>query len=705
MKREEESSTQPRVLSSDRPLEDPADDLFGLAPFAEALATSLLRECPADGLVIGIYGAWGTGKSTALNFLARYLVDLAEDGPPILLRFNPWWFSGQEDLLRHFFALFESAVLKARATRTKLKRKLAAFGSVFGAAAAELPVPGARAIARGVEQASASSQLADVVSLKAELVAELRKAVLKVVIIVDDIDRLTADEARQMFRLIKAVADFPNVIYVLAFDRDMTATALEHFHPSGGQNYLDKIIQVPFELPLPDREQLNQMLFRLLERVFDDLALADFDQQRWIEVFTESIQPFITKPRDVVRLANTLSVTYAAVKGEVNPIDFIAVEALRVLEPQVYAVIRDNPDQFTGMHNPDGIRGAERTKEAKAFHESWMKDFGARENVIRDAVQALFPRLKAMWTKTFESTQSWRMELRVCSSEIFPIYFRLSVSPHSISRREFGAILETADATPAFQARLLALVEQKRPDTTSRARVFISQLNEFVRAPKPIREDATTNMMAAFANVGDDLVRLEGPRRGFDLGIEFEIGQALRNLLAQVPAASRLAVLSEHCEHGRAIEALANFVSVLAGEHGRHGEDPAPPDKRSLEEKEVEALEGVIGARLAQLAATDGIWGANSPIRLLYVWRHFQGATPVASWASALNDADLLRMLYSFTGRAISPRPGRIVSLDPRHIDFFFERPALLTRVRAMLRSKPSGDQKQVLEMVAKALA
>jgi len=223
----------PVLLSSDRPLNDPAADLFGHAPFAKAIARSLLRDCPPEGLVIGIYGAWGLGKSTALNFLERYLVDLAGDeDPPLVIRFNPWWFSGQDDLVRRFFNAFESAVFNARATRRKLKTKLAAFASALGELVPEVPFPGATAASKALGLAASAVKNPDIVQLKADLVAELQRVTLRIVIIMDDIDRLAADEVRLMFRLIKAVADFPNVTYVLAFDRSVTGRALEEFHPS-----------------------------------------------------------------------------------------------------------------------------------------------------------------------------------------------------------------------------------------------------------------------------------------------------------------------------------------------------------------------------------------------------------------------------------------------------------------------------------------
>jgi predicted KAP-like P-loop ATPase len=95
------SEPQPLPLSPDRALGNPAEDRLGLAPFAQQLARSILRGCPADGLVVALYGAWGTGKSTALNFILHYVEQDTEAQSPVIVRFNPWWFAG-----RRFAATF-----------------------------------------------------------------------------------------------------------------------------------------------------------------------------------------------------------------------------------------------------------------------------------------------------------------------------------------------------------------------------------------------------------------------------------------------------------------------------------------------------------------------------------------------------------------------------------------------------------------------
>ncbi|MEN9933988.1 MAG: hypothetical protein RLZZ387_567 [Chloroflexota bacterium] len=106
------TSNEPSTTSvtGDRPIEDPKDDLLGYAPFAKHLADSILAMAPPEGFVIGIYGAWGSGKTTLLRFIEHHLSQQPKKQQPIVVHFNPWWFSGQEDLTRHFFGQLRSTL-------------------------------------------------------------------------------------------------------------------------------------------------------------------------------------------------------------------------------------------------------------------------------------------------------------------------------------------------------------------------------------------------------------------------------------------------------------------------------------------------------------------------------------------------------------------------------------------------------------------
>ena len=385
------------VLSSDKPLANPEHDRLAYSPFAERLAESLLAMAPADGFVVALYGSWGSGKTTVVNFIVHYLEDRPEAKQPIIVHFNPWWFSGRENLIRAFFDQLQAALtgrLKSGWRRTR--RHLAQFAGLVS----EAPIPYAstgKIVKRVIEP-----KQPDVYELKQSIAATLEKLDKRIVIVIDDIDRLTPEEIRQLFRVIKAVADFPNVLYLLAFDREMVIKALTEKQDLPGDQYLEKIVQVPIDLPLPDRVSLQNMLLGELTPILQGTPDELFDQNYWREVYLGGIDPFIATPRDVVRLVNAFRITYSHpdISGEVNAVDFIGLETLRVFHSAVYDRVRRNREQFEGSDEPLGETEVENLRR---FHEGWLGELrltGATREQIKRLLALLYPKLQTIWRNT-----------------------------------------------------------------------------------------------------------------------------------------------------------------------------------------------------------------------------------------------------------------------------------------------------------------
>src|SRR5439155_2308437 len=292
------------VLSGDRPLDDPSEDRLGYRTFASRLASAIARMTPVDGMVLAVYGPWGSGKSTVLNFVRHYLRQLPESEKPVLIPFNPWWFSGSENLIQ---SLLVDMAKEIKPVGDVLRR-------IGLATASTLEIIGT------LPQAEAAKVLADKVRPGEPTLGELRdraEALLRAqdrtyVVVIDDIDRLTADEIRQLFRAVKAIASLPRIVYLMSFDQGVVAEALDKFHKVSGSDYLEKIVQVPFELPLPDRVALRNLLIDRLAFVLAEIPETPSDQQYWGNVFFDGIDPLIETPRDVTRLVNTLAVTFPA---------------------------------------------------------------------------------------------------------------------------------------------------------------------------------------------------------------------------------------------------------------------------------------------------------------------------------------------------------------------------------------------------------
>jgi len=91
----------PSPISTDKPLTNPEDDKLGYNSFAQHIAQTVCNVPRSECFVLAIYGPWGSGKTTLLNFIRCYLEkDIKK---PLIINFNPWWFSGRGDLLYQFF--------------------------------------------------------------------------------------------------------------------------------------------------------------------------------------------------------------------------------------------------------------------------------------------------------------------------------------------------------------------------------------------------------------------------------------------------------------------------------------------------------------------------------------------------------------------------------------------------------------------------
>ena len=234
-------------LPGDNPIEDPAKDVLERSARAADFARQVLELDASHGTTVGVFGPWGSGKTSFVN-LARMTF---EEKGALVLDFNPWLFSGAEQLIERFFAELSASM----GMTDELKDIGDAFGkygaalnAVAGVASALLAVPQIGAIVTKLtEAASSASQPKSVDTLRRTLANKLQKHDKRIVVVLDDIDRLSAPEIREVFKLVRLTASFPNLIYIVACDRLRVEQALGEQAPGlSGRDYLQKIIQWSF---------------------------------------------------------------------------------------------------------------------------------------------------------------------------------------------------------------------------------------------------------------------------------------------------------------------------------------------------------------------------------------------------------------------------------------------------------------------------
>jgi predicted KAP-like P-loop ATPase len=250
------------MFKPDLPITKRGDDLLGRAPFCQAFGKALLEYAYKESIVTALYGDWGSGKSSIVNmareFIQEQSEELDDDKKPVLLEFNPWNHSDQSHLISQFFKVLSGALKRQDygGQASEIGKKLEAYSHFFSPLAM-IPDPSglgvgtaiAAKIGLGAVGKAASAWGAayskDLQQVREELNGLLAAESRKIIIVIDDIDRLPDIEVRQIFQLVKMLGDFPNTIYVLSFDKEVVSQALNVVQHDKGEAYLEKSFNFP----------------------------------------------------------------------------------------------------------------------------------------------------------------------------------------------------------------------------------------------------------------------------------------------------------------------------------------------------------------------------------------------------------------------------------------------------------------------------
>lgn len=699
---------RPRVeISADSPGSDPNSDRLGYAPFAKRLAQSIAGLERAEGHVLALYGRWGFGKTTMLNYVRHFLNEIPEKDRPIALSFNPWWFSGHEDLVRAFFSQLSAKIGDHKEFPSDVRKQLADLADSL----ADIPLPYVGGFAK-VAGKIIRPKVKDVEKLKVEISTLLRSQRRRILIVIDDIDRLTSEEIRQVFRAVKSVGDFPNVTYLLAFDKQVVVRSLGELQGGSGEDYLEKIVQVPFELPFVDRISIRGLFFERVDSIIAGIDSKSFDQTYWGNVFLEGIDKFLESPRDVVRFTNAVAVTFPAVMGEVNPVDFIAIESLRIFAPEVYEAIRSNREMFAGKGAID--RPGEARERLVGFHNAWLDDVRKRtptlEEPIKSMLARLFPKLQGVWGNTQfgpEWEAEWRLASRVCSETIFPIYFSLAVPTGEISKAEVQEILGNVANSEKFEHQLLKLADQTRPDGKSRAHAFLVRLQDYTA--REISTEQIGPMVFALLDVGDQLMRPADQGSGlFDLGIDVQCGRVIWQLLKRLKAPRPFEVLREAFTGGRALYLIQKEFIVLAQQQGLYGEQGHPEREWLITREQLTQLGEILTDRIRRASQDGSLLHSPRMLLLLSFWAE-KDDSGVQTWfmETIKEDAKLAELLEHSLRTTASAQLGDAVGrrhdrLDPNWFKKLVDVEELAIRVRELSKkaSLPEMQERAVREFL-----
>ena len=430
--------------NSDKPIKSSEQDLLGRTTFSKQLGEAIYKYDGKDGLVLGVFGKWGTGKTSILNMVVNEINYLSKSDAerPIIVNFSPWNYTDKDNLISLFFRILKNKLDmdKYEEIRKEIGKALTDYSDALDALSlVPLVGSGLAAILKTLAKAQGAelTKDVDIDQTKENLETVLSAINQKIIVIIDDIDRLTNTQIRDIFQLVKQVGNFPNIIYVLSMDRDVVCRALESVHNIDGADYLEKIVQIPFEIPVLLKPRLRELFLTKLEKIVK--AISDnpkINQSYWSEVFTNCIEPYIETLRDVNRVINTFQFRYKILYEETAFEDMVALTTIEVLEPQLYQWIGRNKDLLCSKSH---LSISDIFREQSDYRTSIceeLKGLGINPDMGIKFLSTIFPVFADdIGERDYSYTErKIRGTMRVAQEERFDSYFMFDLDGLPVSR-------------------------------------------------------------------------------------------------------------------------------------------------------------------------------------------------------------------------------------------------------------------------------
>lgn len=433
----------------DEPITSSEDDLLGRKIYVQEAAKKLLAtNTEKNAFTFGVIAPWGNGKTSFLYMLKEH-IDNNWAGDVVTISFHPWKYGKSSNLTYLFFeelskslapysTSFSYDIIRYARTVSSIENSTTKFlGSILGCFASP----------------TVEEQYED-------LKKKISNMQRKIVVFIDDIDRLESKEIEELFRLVRNTSNLPFMYFVIAYDKKYVVDSLNSIFPSHSLSYSQKILQEEFFLPIIKKNELKAVLREKISAFLDSEEMEQVDKLLNRELFNSiDVFDYLGNIRDIKRLANALQLHLIKLHGEIDICDYIILEILRQQYPFVLALIIDRKNDILLLNNSgkyvcfNGENGPEEKNEIlakmypfKGFNIlEYIKENSEALSVPKAKIDSLKKLLDALWG-----------EYRTHSSKGINV-------PEYTQRYFYSSILDSEVSDVEFEEKWLSPFEEMKP--------------------------------------------------------------------------------------------------------------------------------------------------------------------------------------------------------------------------------------------------
>ena len=633
------------TFGDDAPKAALGDDSLNYAPFAKRIANAIVGLNAPGGYVIGLHGKWGSGKSTVLNFVTEHLKQRegASDETGITtIEFRPWLIAGHQDLIAAYFKVLSEELddtpkkrlcpqwLRRFPAKTDMgflvdpaiKMSLALADPTGAAMVAKVAPTVGKVAGKVLNQMKKNPSLQKAYR---DLHDKLSESDNRILVLIDDIDRLRAEDVRSIMQMVKSVGQLPNVIYLLAYDREIVWSAFGKESVRAGPSFVEKIVQQELQLPVPSQTSL----LRMLETELSFLLEGTENSLRWEHIVQDGLRRWIQSPRDVVRLSNAVKFSSPALEGEIDPQDLLAMEGLRLFDYEAFEWLRGHRDF---LFTKGRFRLAPEDLKAQTVGSFQETVSDSNWSQIRSLAIQLFPQMSKDLKETVTLSDFDPDEVRkrrgIGSEAGFDSYFGLYPSPDAIRLETVNGLVSGDKTKEAIEARLRKHIRRMNSQGEPLIEGLLYEMLIRFRGNNPVQPSQA--MLDALFAVGEEVMDIDYRPRLVGMHPMIVVDELIREMLFRWGPKEAGVRLIEAFERADSVAFLADvYVSC-----GRDLELIAPFSRVDcpISKTDFEKLGQVLTPKISAALRTNALGQAPYFYNIVRAWSHLTNSDKPKQW-------------------------------------------------------------------------
>jgi hypothetical protein len=463
----------------------------------ESLANKLSTQVFKYAFSVGIIGPWGSGKSSFINHVLKEAQG-NKCGTKVIevIKFYPAFNHSPEQIINDFFATLIDSLKKYDG---RLKSTLLSYSLKL----VEATVNKKKDFQTILSPDNYLMRKRPVYKLYEDLSAIIANLPVKPIIVIDDLDRLKAVEILEVLRIIRNTANFPNTVFIVAFDKEFIVQSLQEENKSYSKNYVEKYFQLEMYLPQHKKYNLKENFLKMLEDYIeinnpkDDCSGIIADIKKFIvDEENATINSFITNNREVIKLFNQFVHNIDLLKWE-KEIDYIDLLYFTILKsrysPVIYFLYNNWSKYFVNQNDrwvydyENIITDNSGTKSADNKLELFLSKSHLDFNISKSNVEELYSLIGELFEplplpikgdeqqeRNKKIASRGGIDKRILSVYRTEIFFNLLLSKDELQLVEFSAKLQAED-----ESKFITFVKEKTNNRANKkvVKAVVRQIN------------------------------------------------------------------------------------------------------------------------------------------------------------------------------------------------------------------------------------